>query len=344
MKTKHLKKILIEKSNEVHIKDLSSSIISRAEKEVILLPKMPKSKWIIDYRLSFSLGLVILIVAFFAIFSPRTNTMNYYLSLNEEEIILSTISSLQIGTSDIIQLTSLEEDTPLINEQVPQMNDYFLWMELLFSTEAPRFSEKENPMENAIRHYVFKSNALDDQSIDYEMVILEQQRKFRSQEIKGIILVDDDEYVFHIIFNNKRTDRSITVDIRIDEETNIKTTHQRSIGERSFSITATKNDDVISEFALTRKIENQRIVLDLTVIRGNIQGSYRFRRDNGALSIVYSIMKEERSEHGTIRVEIIEEEDEKRFQIQVTPQGRDPFEIEVPRPPVTPNKRRGPFN
>jgi hypothetical protein len=335
MKTKALKKILIEKSDEISIKDLSQSIILRAQKEVILTPTKQKSSLIFRYKPALAFVFLMLLTFSFFIFTPKQYSFAYQINQNEEDIILTSISTLQIGTSDIIQLTSLD-DEPMINAQIPNMKDYLLWMELLFNQEEVKFIQKDQISENAIKHYTFSSKALDDQSILYEFVIINQKRSFGMLEINGLITHDEDSFPF-IILISTRNQQTFEMRVNITDEIVIITQFQKQIHQRDYSIKIYENEILVSEMTLNRFKENQEPILDLTIQKGTIDGSYRFRRDNGALTITYSIANLIKSESGTMRVEIKNDTEDKTFQIQINPQGRPSFIIETPRPPVRPN-------
>lgn len=341
MKNKDLKKMLIEKSNEVEIRDLSQLIMQRIEKEVIVLPKKDHFKFALKLRPALLFIFVTLLTFSFFIFSPRNYTLAYQINQNEEQIILTSISTLQIGFSDIIIETSLDDD-PLISDQIPRMNDYLLWMELLFNQDAFVLNEKTNPYIGSKKHYIFSSKALDNQMIQYEFVIMNSKNTLNYMTIDGFIKHDDDSYPFDIKIQVRQ--RSYEMNVIIDDHIIIQSSYQNQRNQKSFSFKVYDNHEIQSEIILNRSNENGNHVLDLTIEKGNIEGSYRFRRDNGVLAITYSIANQNRSESGTMRVEIKDDLGDKKFEIEVRPQGRPSFVIETPRPPVRPNPPRGKNN
>jgi hypothetical protein len=339
MKTKALKKLLIEKSDEINIKDLSQSIVLRAQKEVIISPQKEKSTLIFQYKPAYVLLLVVLLVFSFFIISPKEYSFAYQISQNEEDIILTSISTLQIGTSDIIGLLSIDEE-PMIQSQISNMNEYILWMELLFNQEDNKFIQKELPIENAIKHYSFTTKALDDQIIVYEFIIFNQNRSYQRLNISGLITHDSDSFPFELTISTKNK-KSFEMIVHITDEIFIQTRFLEQSGKRDYDIQIYENESMMTQMTLNRFLENQKTVLDLTINKGNIDGSFRFRRDNDALNVTYSIANLDRSESGTMRIEIKNESEEKTFQIEIKPQGRNPVVIETPRPPVRPNPPKG---
>jgi hypothetical protein len=155
-----------------------------------------------------------------------------------------------------------------------------------------------------------------------------------------LIMHDEDSFPFLILIST-RNQQTFEMRVNITDEIVIITQFQKQIHQRDYSIKIYENEILLSEMTLNRFKENQKTVLDLTIQKGTIDGSYRFRRDDGALTVTYSIANLTRSESGTMRIDIKNDSEEKTFQIEIRPQGRPSFIVETPRPPVRPNPPRG---
>jgi len=341
MNYKKLKQLIKQKSDHVEIKDLSTMIMTRYQSEYKDEPIILKSRGFgFTLKSVYALGLLsILLIATLFFFQPSQSLLARDFENNQEEILLSTLSSLNVGLS-FNQYTSLEDT--LIEQQMPSLQQYLRLMEVISNNPQLALKNVQNPNKEVIRHYQFEAQDLLEVTNLYSILIHDQKRQFRLKTFYGTILIEDESYPFELVIN-ERNQRTLLTKIQLSDAIRIETLFYKEENIKIYASRILENDQVIRSYAIRQSNQMGQKILDLVFNEGEYSSTFRFRRDLNGVYIAYAIRYQETIESGIIGLSV-ENGQGPKFVMNVRPNGRPDFVLAIQRQPMRQNPNRPNFN
>ena len=350
MKKKELIKLIKTKSQEVEIKNFSSSILERVKN----LPQIetieaPKRVFKLKPVLFVTLGTLASVLLLMVLYNPAspiipTDPITPTLENMDQVIALSTVSTVSLidlvdteiqASENYILKYGNEQESYRIDEELPDVTKYMETIEKLFSSQSDFGIEKQTISNgNFNNRMLFKTKDLMNEEanykFDYNQTALANPKHF---ELNGELEIGEKQYHISGVAKTDVNELSLKAEkdianyITIDYEL-IGTTHQ-------FIFETIKDNESIQKvsFQLERSEEDQLIKLEF--IEGESIGSYEFKievEDNvKVIKSRYNITTNDVEEKGEFVVRVITLQNQTKYSVLIKPEGRTPYVIQQGR-------------
>jgi acyl-CoA thioesterase FadM len=349
MKKSELIKLIQEKASQIEVKDLSSSILERAQHLPIPVVQEKKSHFFIK-KPAFIMSLVTLtaVLIFLFMLSPTPPTYTFddldtvFANSSMTSIsLLSATLDIDLSTSEQLSFAQTLSNTYQADEQVDQVLDYLGATESLLNNLEISKTENGN---NYQYHMLFSVIDLLDEVITYHIYYNQVMTKKNIEyTYEGLIVVNEFEILFRapvFLGENNR------FEFRIDHE------NQESV---VINYQDKNNQAIYQVERLTQNVSNQKVEMKHVTINNEKQVMVNFIE--GQTIGTYSFSKTVINEKASMRVQylirgIVDEDGEititprssELLDIEIKPRGMAPIMIERGRRPVVhPPGHRNPF-
>jgi hypothetical protein len=349
MKKSELIKLIQEKASQIEIKDLSSSILERAQHLPIPVVQEKKSHFFIK-KPAFIMSLVTLtaVLIFFFMLSPTPPNYTFddfdIVVANSSMTSISLLSAtldIELSTSEQLSSAQTLTNTYQANEQVDRVLDYLGATESLLNNLEISKTENGN---NYQYHMQFSVIDLLDEVITYHIYYNQiMVKKNIEYQYQGLIIANEFEIQFAATAYLGETNR---FEFRIDHENQESVTinYQNKNNQSIYQV------ERLTQNVSTQKVEMKHITINnekqvmVNFIEGQTKGTYAFSKtminEKASMRVQYLIRGLE-DEDGEITITPRSSE---TLDIEIKPRGMAPIVIERGRRPViNPPGRGNPF-
>lgn len=336
MKNKEIKKILIEKANQIDVPDLSAAIKNQLHDIPEKAPKHVIKRRLLIPALSLSMIVLIALAITFLGSNQVTDPLLSEDGSTYEAVILSSISTISLvegnetaTTTSLETIKLLAEDTDdeetAITNNVDGLKQYLNIMENVL-TANQNFTYQQSTISRRLQKYAltFTTSSLSEEQISYDIVYEVIENTDEVARFSVLITANDQTYETDMSYD--KINRKLTMITTNQNNLAIHITYTKNTDQFIYDITTYQADEIIEQVQLSYQ---NRTNMTLSFIHGNVYGTYQFSLTTGVLGyqnvllIDYDLQNQYR---GNIKISITGQS-RNTYRMLITPQGKQSFII-----------------